>query len=437
MLLGFAIRCIFVVLCRCHVDEAGLHAEPVDGVNQGSFRRRTGGYSRGQLAFAAFLARIRAVQPDGSPVERGNRGQQQTFDQPSQGTCFLKTTFRAIIVFALSGAFCLPNALSGEPVPLIYDTDIGNDVDDVLAMGVIHSLQTRGMCELLAVTITKDHDQCAPFVDAVNTFYGRGDIPIGVCRSGVTPGQSKFTVLADEKHGDADRYPHDLRSGQDAPDAVQVLRKALAAQKDGSVVIAQVGFSTNLAKLLLSKADDVCPLDGRELVARKVKLLSVMAGAFTLINDKEHLEYNVVKDIPSAQALAADWPTTIVYSGFEIGLSAAYPAISIDRDYEYVPHHPLKEAYYLYNPPPHNRPTWDLTSVLYGVFPEAGYFDLSEPGDVVVDERGKTHFTKAPNGRRHYLIMSDLQRERVVEALVQLSSQPPETLRTLQKDQTR
>lgn len=54
-------------------------------------------------------------------------------------------------------------------VPLIFDTDIGNDVDDVLALGMIHALQSRGECNLLAVTITKDHPLAAAFTDAVNT----------------------------------------------------------------------------------------------------------------------------------------------------------------------------------------------------------------------------------------------------------------------------
>ena len=337
----------------------------------------------------------------------------------------------------LSLFLLLPAASAGKPIPFIFDTDIGNDVDDVLALGMIHSLQTRGECNLLAVTITKDHDQCAAFVDAVNTFYGRGDVAIGVCHSGVTTQQSKFTVLAAEKSDGKDRYPHNLRSGKHAPDAVSVLRQALASQDDDSVVIAQVGFSTNLADLLKSSGDDVSPLTGVELVRKKVRLLSVMAGAFAPIKGKEHYEYNVVKDIPAAQTLAKDWPTTIVYSGFEIGLTAAYPAASIDRDYEYVTHHPLKEAYYLYNPPPHNRPTWDLTSVLYGVYPEAGYFSLSPAGTVTVGAKGLTGFTAGENGRHRYLIMSDQQRERVVEALVQLSSQPPETLRQLQTDQPR
>lgn len=323
-----------------------------------------------------------------------------------------------------------PNAIAqgnppSAPVPLIFDTDIGNDCDDVLALGMIHSLQSRGLCRLVAVTITKDHDQCAPFVDAVNTFYGRGEIPVGVCRSGVTPQQSRFTTLAVEQSDGKDRYPHDLRSGQAAPAAVAVLRKALAAEPDGQVVIVQVGFSTNLVALLRSPADDISPLTGRELVRQKVRVLSVMAGAFTPINGQPHAEYNVVEDLPSAKALASEWPGEIVYSGFEIGLALPYPAISIQRDYAWVPHHPLSEAYVLYEPPPHNRPTWDLTSVLWAIFPDRGYFGLSTKGTVTVDDRGLTTFAPDNNGRHRYLVLLPDQQGRVIEALVQLSSQPP------------
>lgn len=310
------------------------------------------------------------------------------------------------------------------PIPLIFDTDIGNDCDDVLAMGVIHSLQSRGHCKLLAVTITKDHEQCAAFTDAINSFYGRGDIPIGVCRSGITPEVSRFTGLANERDDGNDRYPHDLRSGKEAPDAVTVLRRTLAGQPDGSVVIAQVGFSTNLASLLNSSADEISSLTGRELAARKVRLVSVMAGAFALINGQPHPEYNIVEDIAAAKILTADWPTPIVFSGFEIGLSIPYPATSIEQDYEYVVHHPLKEAYVLYEPPPHNRPTWDLTSVLYGVLPERGYFGVSKRGTVSVDSKGFTTFTETANGLHRYLTVSPEQQIRVTEALVQLSSAP-------------
>lgn len=318
------------------------------------------------------------------------------------------------------------------PVPLIFDTDIGNDCDDVLAMGVIHALQSRGECELLAVTITKDHPLAAAFTDCVNTFYGRGRIPIGVCRSGITPEAGKFNVLAETRDGSQYRYKHDLVSGNDAEDAVTVLRKALAGAADGTVVICQVGFSTNLAGLLESPPDDISPLDGVALVRTKVRLLSVMAGAFALIPSgangelKPHREYNVFIDVPSAKRLVEKWPVPIVWSGFEIGLNLKYPWQSIEEDYGYVEHHPLAEAYRHYLPPPHDRPTWDLTSVLFAVRPDRGYFDVSEPGRVTIDDEGFTTFQAVADGRDRCLILRDEQKPQTLEALVQLSSQPPQ-----------
>ena len=343
-------------------------------------------------------------------------------------------TSKMALIFAVISIALIPtlfaedpgNRASIIPVPLIFDTDIGNDCDDVLAMGVIHALQSRGECELLAVTITKDHELAAPFADAVNTFYGRGDIPIGVCRSGVTPQQGKFNGLAEQ----SENYPHDLKTGKDAPDAVTVLRQTLASQDDVSVVIAQVGFSTNLANLLASKPDDISDLSGSELVTQKVRLLSIMAGAFTqIVGDSgqlyDHKEYNVVKDIPSAKKLCQDWPTPIVWSGFEIGKNLTYPHESILQDYNYVRYHPLSESYTLYIPPPHDRPTWDLTSVLHAIRPDRGYFDLSAPGRVTIAEDGLTSFEESAGGRDRHLVIRDEQKGRTTEALVQLSSQPP------------
>jgi hypothetical protein len=172
-------------------------------------------------------------------------------------------------------------------------------------------------------------------------------------------------------------------------------------------------------------------LSGAVLVKRKVRLLSIMAGAFTQIPGKggqlvDHKEYNIIKDIPAAKSLATDWPSAIVWSGFEIGISLTYPHQSIERDYGYVEHHPLAEAYMLYNPPPHDRPTWDLTSVLYGVRPKHGYFDISPAGTAVVADDGLTTFSKDAAGRHRYLVFNQSQKLRTLEALQLLSSQPPD-----------
>lgn len=352
----------------------------------------------------------------------------------------LRASHRVICSFSIALFLLLNSAIThvysqdtdaaSKPVPLIFDTDIGNDCDDVLALGMIHALQSRGECELLAVTITKDHEYAAPFTDAVNTFYGRGDVPIGVCHSGVTEQEGKFNGLAKVEDDGQLRYPHDLISGKDAPDAIDVLRKTLSQAEDGSVVIVQVGFSTNLANLLKSESDSHSKLSGVELVRQKVRLLSMMAGAFTQIRNNEgnlydHREYNVVKDIPAAKTLVADWPTPIVWSGFEIGIALTYPHQSILQDYNYVSHHPLPEAYTLYNPPPHDRPTWDLTSVLHAIRPDRGYFKLSVTGQVSVADDGLTTFESNENGRDRYLVISDSMKPKTIEALMQLSSQPP------------
>src|SRR5262249_26650178 len=157
---------------------------------------------------------------------------------------------------------------------------------------------------------------------------------------------------------------------------------------------AQVGFATNLSRLLASPADAVSPLTGKELAARKVRLVSAMFGAYKPDGGvNPHREYNVVEDLPASKKFVAEWPTPIVFSGFEVGLTTPYPAISIEKDYSYVKHHPLAEAYRLYNPPPHERPCWDLTSVLYAIQPDRGYFGLSATGRVTVDDKGVTTFT--------------------------------------------
>jgi hypothetical protein len=194
-------------------------------------------------------------------------------------------------------------------------------------------------------------------------------------------------------------------------------------------MLVQVGYFSNFAALLDSQPDSYSSLSGRDLLRKKVRLLSVMAGAFQKIGTNDHyLEFNVVKDITAARRLAAEWPTPIVWSGFEIGIAVPFPAVSIERDFGYVAHHPAAEAYYLYEPPPHERPTWDLTAVLYAAFADRSYFSLSPRGRVTVEPDGFTRFKVEGGGRDQFLILSEGQILRVKEALVQLSSQPPNGL---------
>jgi len=320
-------------------------------------------------------------------------------------------------------ALAVATAAAGEPVRIVFDTDMGNDVDDAIALATLHALETRGEAKILAVTITKDNRWAAPYVDLLNAYYGRPGIPIGIVRNGKTPDDGAYlaVVAGKRRPGGALLYPRKATPESAAPDAQIVLRKALAAQPDSSVVIVQTGFSTNLARLLDSPADAISPLPGSELVKRKVRLLVVMAGRFT---DSE-LEYNIEKDIPAAQKLFAGWPTPIVVSPFELGAHTTYPAARIDRDFRYVPDHPLADTYRAYQKMPYDEPLWDPTAALYAVWPEAGYFDLSAEGRVHVDDKGVTTFS-AGGGQQRILSANAEQRARIVETVAALASQPPE-----------
>jgi len=327
---------------------------------------------------------------------------------------------------AARGAVATP--LDTAPVDIVFDTDIGGDVDDVLALGLVHSLVSRGECRLLAVTITKNDPRAALFADAVNTFYGRGDIPLGIVTDGPDRDPGTHLSLVAARDGGRVRFPADL-TPETVPEAVTVLRQTLAGRPDRSVVIVQVGASTNLARLLASDPDATSPLPGRDLVAAKVRLLSVMAGWFQPVKGKMRAEYNVATDSASARAIADGWPTPIVWSSYEIGRAMRFPQESIDRDFRYVPHHPLAEAYRLGFPRPHDRPAWDLTSVLYAVRPDRGYFGLSAPGRVTIDDHGITTFQPDPKGGHRLLTATAEQAIRCRELFVALCSEPPCSIR--------
>lgn len=342
----------------------------------------------------------------------------------NQSNCTTRVRLTRILVFVCVGTFA---GSSRAQRPVIFDTDISGDVDDVLALAMLHTLADRGECELRAVTVSKINPLAGPMVDAVNTFYGRPDIPIGVTRD-AQHRDSKYLKLAETRDDGHLRYPHDVMSSDSLPDALTVLRETLSASDDHSIVIIQVGLAANLADLVESKADSISPLSGAELIRRKARSVEVMAGAFEPINGSDrYLEANVRNGIESMQRLAEKFPVDVpvIWSGFEIGIAVTYPRQSVAREFGYVDHHIVREAYLLHSGPNHDRPCWDLTSVLHAVRPDDDYFGLSQSGRVKVDDDGYLYFTPAAEGRDRYLQINDSQALRVRESLRYLVTQPP------------
>ncbi len=71
-----------------------------------------------------------------------------------------------------------------QPVSVIFDTDIGTDVDDAGALAVLHILADQGEAKILATLSANQNRWAAPAIDVLNTYYGRGDIPIGSSKTG-------------------------------------------------------------------------------------------------------------------------------------------------------------------------------------------------------------------------------------------------------------
>ncbi len=316
------------------------------------------------------------------------------------------------LILMLAAILCgLPCAAASDDAtkatPVIFETDMGNDIDDVLALDLLYKGMDAGHIRLVGVSLNKRSATSFAFIDLMNTWYGYPDIPIAYTPRAVDNKDRDYTTPVVERKG-ADGKPLFARSRKAGSweDPVTMYRRLLAAEADGSAVIVSVGFSGNLAALLASGPDAVSPLTGRELVARKVKCLSVMAGSFGV---KKRAEYNVVNDIAAARTFFAECPAPIVLTPFEIGKQVVYPGRSIAEDFGWAEHHPLVEAYEAYHAMPYDRPTWDVIAAYYVLPHEPSSLTLSVPGRITVDEQGFMHFTPDKAGLHRYITADDRQ----------------------------
>ena len=310
---------------------------------------------------------------------------------------------------------------SASSVPdVIFDTDIGGDIDDVLALQMVINYHNAGKINLAAVTISKDNLKSVLLVDGICRFNGIDGIDIGFASNGVDPNEYYYLnpVLGARRH-DGSPLVDPVVDTSSVEDGYVVMRRKLAEAKDGNVIIITVGSFCNMSNLLLSCPDEISPLNGVDLVARKVSKVCVMGGTF----DSENMfpEWNIKGDIPSSQRLFELCPVTMVVSGWEVGNAVLYPAESIENDFGDVNENPLTVAYTHYAEMPFSRPTWDLSSVYDAVMSDRKVYGLSDPGRIIVDDQGITHFTSDSAGRHHYLTISpeqvDIAQRKLVESV--------------------
>ncbi|HEX7071300.1 MAG TPA: nucleoside hydrolase [Rhodothermales bacterium] len=326
-----------------------------------------------------------------------------------------------VLVFAL--ALC--HAALAQPVPVIFDTDLGPDCDDAGAMALLHALADAGEAEILGVVCSTKDPWCAPAADVINTYYGRPDVPVGTLKGPGFLGTSESWFGGAFNGYLAGHFPNDLQHGSYAEDAVTLYRRLLASADDSSVAVVVVGGMTNLRDLLVSDPDSISPLTGRELVLRRVRELSVMGGGYP----SGH-EANFLVDGPATRYMVEHWPTPVVFSGVEIGQDV----LSGPDLWPLPEDNPVRMAYHLwdmnfawqftpdFDPEtgiwPHS--SFDQTAVLYAVRGLRDYWTTVSTGRNAVTDDGRNVWESEPDRDQAYLVrkMPDDELAKVIEELM-------------------
>lgn len=281
-----------------------------------------------------------------------------------------------------------------KPVKIIFDTDLGPDYDDVGALAFLHAMADSGKAEILATVSSNKHKLVAPSIEIINTYFGRPGLAIGAPKkSGVNLGSSQHwadSIVA--------KYPHTINSTSEVPDAVDIYRKVLNNQPDNSVTIVTVGFLTNLNNLLQSQPDNSCPLNGYDLVSKKVKMLVCMAGRFPAGR-----EFNIYMDSAASEYVYKNWPGEIIFTGFEIGWEIRTGLKLIKSE---IKNSPVKDVFRISIPlsaeDKDGRMSWDETAVLIGVYGTKGFFDTVR-GKIIMNPDGSNTWENNPEGKHIYV----------------------------------
>jgi inosine-uridine nucleoside N-ribohydrolase len=280
-----------------------------------------------------------------------------------------KIGFLLLLFFNLTGS-----AQHSTAVPIIFDTDIAPDYDDVGAMAMLHAFADKGEARILATISSNAFETTVPTLSVLNTYFNRPDIPVGV-------------VKADKPNKDCSQqwaqaiianYPHALQSND--------------------------------------QADENSPLDGKALVKKKVKQLVSMAARIGK-DGKTGYEFNVMVDPAATKKVFAEWPTPVIISGFEIGekILTGIRLIHNDR----IQNSPVKDAFSVALAKDSNtigRNSWDETAVLIavrGIAPWFGSrkvnFDVEADGkNVLIPGKKFTYLTFKQTPQQIAKVIEDL-----------------------------
>lgn len=331
-----------------------------------------------------------------------------------------------IIIFSLSisivtDAFAQEFTEPASP-RIIIDTDLRSDVDDAGTLALANVMADNNECELIGVIASQTGPFIVGAINAINRWYGRGNIPVGLSPENDQRWPDYYAPVI----GNPKNFPSS-QSNKTAPESTYMYRRLLEDSPDGSVKIVVIGGQTPVRLLLDSKAnyegDGSINKTGYELIKAKVSGLYIMAGDFT---NPDHAEHNVKLDLKASKYVSANWPTPIVYSGFEIGGPVITGGVMTNPA-----ENPVAKAYELFPAGGIGNITgsasYDQTILYYAIrgnkWGDLHLWNISKPGTASFPE-GRTVF-KAHTGGNHKHLIVKAPYKKVADVIETLMIQLP------------
>lgn len=285
-----------------------------------------------------------------------------------------------------------------NPRPVIFDTDWGNDVDDVAAARVLLWAERAGMIDIVAVNHNSCNDTNSPSIEAYFEAEGRSGLVVSVDHGGPA-------VSAGAYQTDLMTLPHYYSAAADMEDAIHMYRRAFASAKQPLDIIC-VGFLLSISKFLQSPADDISSLTGLQLIKNNGGRMWCMGGKYPTSTSNEYnfSENGAAWIINATNYVLQNFPNEIIFCGYEAGSTVMtggnlFTLFTPSTDV-------LCRCYNDYGVTSAGRPSWDpMTTLLaaYGDVNIAGYA-IKYGTNSIDTSTGINTFTENTTGNHGYVV---------------------------------
>jgi hypothetical protein len=318
--------------------------------------------------------------------------------------------FRVFVAPMLAAAPWISGAVAAEPpsssaprIPaVIFDTDMGSDCDDAGALAVLHALADAGEVRILGVIFSSGRNKFGVGTcDAINTYYGRGDIPLGQYKGadvGDTSDSYSMRIATNTI-----RFGHDIVDN--APELVSVYRMILESEPDRSVTLLTVGHPHGLVHLMRDAR-------GAELVRAKVERWVAMGLGGWNFEQCGMSAYS--------EELLQNWPAPLYLS------PAGADIITGNRLLPKTPEaNPVREAYRLWNTAlADGRSSWDQVATLFVA--RQALFKVEHHGRVERTPQGPIVWNGKVDHPKHHLVTPGIPHAEMAGIIEELMARPPQ-----------